>query len=30
MVETVKSLNIKLCLDGKDLENELKEIQSDL
>jgi len=30
MAETVKGLNIKLSLDGKDLENELKEIQSDL
>lgn len=30
MAETVKGLNIKLGLDGKDLENELKEIQSDL
>lgn len=30
MAETVKGLNIKLSLDGRDLENELKEIQSDL
>jgi hypothetical protein len=30
MAETVKGLNIKLSLDGKDLENELKGIQSDL
>jgi len=30
MAETIKGLNIKLSLDGRDLENELKEIQSDL
>ncbi|MFH2116715.1 MAG: hypothetical protein ABII85_01585 [Bacillota bacterium] len=30
MAETVKGLNIKLSLDGRDLENELKGIQSDL
>ncbi|MDO9630105.1 MAG: hypothetical protein Q7I99_09425 [Acholeplasmataceae bacterium] len=30
MAETVKGLNIKLRLDGRDLENELKGIQSDL
>ena len=30
MAETIKGLNIKLSLDGRDLENELKEIQTDL
>ncbi len=30
MGETVKGINIKLSLDGRDLENELKEIKSDL
>ena len=30
MAETFKGLNIKLSLDGRDLENELKEIQSNL
>jgi len=30
MAETIKGLNIKLSLDGRDLENELKDIQSDL
>lgn len=30
MAETVKGVNIKLSLDGRDLENELKEIQIDL
>ena len=30
MAETVKGLNIKLSLDGQDLENELKEINKDL
>jgi phage-related minor tail protein len=30
MAETVKGLNIKLSLDGRDLQNDLKEIQSDL
>jgi len=30
MAETVKGLNIKLSLDGRDLENELKDIQSNL
>lgn len=30
MAETVKGLNIKLSLDGKDLENELKDIKKDL
>jgi len=30
MAETVKGLNIKLTLDGKDLENELNGIKKDL
>ena len=30
MAETIKGINIKLSLDGKDLENELKEINKDL
>lgn len=30
MAETVKGLNIKLSLDGKDLENELNDIKKDL
>ena len=30
MAETVKGLNIKLTLDGKDLENELNGIQKEL
>src|SRR5690554_3054721 len=30
MAETVKGINIKLSLDGKDLENEIKEINKDL
>ena len=30
MAETVKGINIKLSLDGKDLENEIKGINKDL
>ncbi len=30
MANTVKGLNIKLTLDGKDLEHEIKEINKDL
>jgi len=30
MAETIKGINIKLSLDGKDLDNELKEINKDL